>query len=138
MSEAAKRACKYVSVNPSRRMQIRSRLAFSYYQALSSLLNPVGYPPVPSPVCLISWALLRALQHDRDRIIHSRAFRRLEYKPQVFLNRTGDDLRTPITPTMEVAGISRGIAQALRVNEDLAERIALAHDLGHSPFGHTG
>jgi dGTPase len=77
-------------------------------------------------------------QRDRDRIIHSRAFRRLEYKTQVFLNGTGDHLRTRLTHTMEVAAISRNIARALRLNEDLAESIALAHDLGHSPFGHTG
>jgi dGTPase len=77
-------------------------------------------------------------QRDRDRIIHSRAFRRLEYKTQVFLNGTGDHLRTRLTHTIEVAGISRGIARALRLNEDLAESIALAHDLGHPPFGHTG
>jgi dGTPase len=77
-------------------------------------------------------------QRDRDRIIHSRAFRRLEYKTQVFLNGTGDHLRTRLTHTMEVAAISRNIASALRLNTDLAETIALAHDLGHSPFGHKG
>ncbi|MCC6235510.1 MAG: deoxyguanosinetriphosphate triphosphohydrolase [Verrucomicrobiales bacterium] len=77
-------------------------------------------------------------QRDRDRVIHSRAFRRLEYKTQVFLNGTGDHLRTRLTHTMEVAGITRNIARALRLNEDLAETIALAHDLGHSPFGHCG
>lgn len=77
-------------------------------------------------------------QRDRDRVIHSRAFRRLEYKTQVFLNGTGDHLRTRLTHTMEVAAISRGIARALRLNEDLTEAIALAHDLGHSPFGHRG
>src|SRR5712692_1727492 len=77
-------------------------------------------------------------QRDRDRVIHSRAFRRLEYKTQVFLNGTGDHLRTRLTHTMEVAGISRGIARALQLNEDLAEAIALAHDLGHPPFGHKG
>lgn len=77
-------------------------------------------------------------QRDRDRVIHSRAFRRLEYKTQVFLNGTGDHLRTRLTHTMEVAGISRNIARALRINEDLTEAIALAHDLGHSPFGHKG
>src|SRR5216117_1439169 len=76
-------------------------------------------------------------QRDRDRVIHSRAFRRLEYKTQVFLNGTGDHLRTRLTHTMEVAAISRNISRALRLNEDLAETIALAHDLGHSPFGHT-
>ena len=77
-------------------------------------------------------------QRDRDRVIHSRAFRRLEYKTQVFLNGTGDHLRTRLTHTMEVAGISRNIARALKLNEDLTETIALAHDLGHSPFGHSG
>src|SRR5215467_870601 len=77
-------------------------------------------------------------QRDRDRVIHSRAFRRLEYKTQVFLNGTGDHFRTRLTHTMEVAGISRNIARALKLNEDLAETIALAHDLGHSPFGHKG
>jgi dGTPase len=77
-------------------------------------------------------------QRDRDRVIHSRAFRRLEYKTQVFLNGTGDHLRTRLTHTMEVAAMARSIARALRLNEDLAETIALAHDLGHSPFGHKG
>src|SRR5437763_2565546 len=77
-------------------------------------------------------------QRDRDRVIHSRAFRRLEYKTQVFLNGTGDHLRTRLTHTLEVAGISRNISRALRINEDLTETIALAHDLGHSPFGHRG
>src|SRR5258708_5714866 len=77
-------------------------------------------------------------QRDRDRVIHSRAFRRLEYKTQVFLNGTGDHLRTRLTHTIEVAAISRGIARALKLNEDLTETIALAHDLGHSPFGHRG
>jgi len=77
-------------------------------------------------------------QRDRARIIHSRAFRRLEYKTQVFLNGTGDHLRTRLTHTCEVASVSRTIARALALNEDLAEAIALAHDLGHSPFGHSG
>ena len=79
-----------------------------------------------------------AFQRDRSRIIHSRAFRRLEYKTQVFLNGTGDHLRTRLTHTIEVASISRTIACALGLNEDLAESIALAHDLGHAPFGHAG
>jgi dGTPase len=77
-------------------------------------------------------------QRDRDRVIHSRAFRRLEYKTQVFLNGTGDHLRTRLTHTIEVAAISRNLSSALRLNTDLAETIALAHDLGHSPFGHKG
>src|SRR5882757_7526243 len=77
-------------------------------------------------------------QRDRDRVIHSRAFRRLEYKTQVFLNGTGDHLRTRLTHTIEVSANARSIARALRLNEDLTETIALAHDLGHSPFGHKG
>ena len=77
-------------------------------------------------------------QRDRDRVIHARAFRRLEYKTQVFLNGSGDHYRTRLTHTMEVAAISRNIARALGINENLAETIALAHDLGHSPFGHKG
>jgi dGTPase len=77
-------------------------------------------------------------QRDRARILHSRAFRRLEYKTQVFLNGTADHLRTRMTHTFEVASIGRTIARALALNEDLAEAVALAHDLGHAPFGHSG
>jgi dGTPase len=85
-----------------------------------------------------SHAYRTEFQRDRARIIHSRAFRRMEYKTQVFLNGTGDHLRTRLTHSIEVASISRTIARALRLNEDLAEPIALAHDLGHAPFGHSG
>ena len=77
-------------------------------------------------------------QRDKDRIIHSTAFRRLEYKTQVFVNHEGDYFRTRLTHTIEVAQIARVIARALRLNEDLTEAIALAHDLGHTPFGHSG
>jgi dGTPase len=86
----------------------------------------------------LSHAYRTEFQRDRARIIHSRAFRRLEYKTQVFLNGTGDHLRTRLTHSIEVASISRTIARALGLNEDLAEAIALAHDLGHTPFGHSG
>ena len=85
-----------------------------------------------------SHAYRTEFQRDRARIIHSRAFRRMEYKTQVFLNGAGDHLRTRLTHSIEVASISRTIARALRLNEDLAEAIALAHDLGHAPFGHSG
>jgi dGTPase len=79
-----------------------------------------------------------AFQRDRDRIVHSRAFRRLEYKTQVFVYREGDHYRNRLTHTLEGSQISRTITRALRLNEDLAEAVALAHDLGHTPFGHAG
>jgi len=77
-------------------------------------------------------------QRDRDRVIHSRAFRRLEYKTQVFVNHEGDHYRTRLTHSIEVSQIARTVARALALNEDLAESLALSHDLGHTPFGHLG
>ena len=82
--------------------------------------------------------LRTVFQRDRDRVIHSTAFRRLEYKTQVFVNHEGDYYRTRLTHTMEAAQITRTVARSLRLNEDLAEAIVLAHDLGHTPFGHAG
>src|SRR5260221_111656 len=77
-------------------------------------------------------------QRDRDRIVHSKAFRRLRHKTQVFVDPDGDHFRTRMTDTIEATGISRGVARALRLNEDLTEAIGLGHDLGHPPFGHAG
>ncbi len=88
----------------------------------------------PEPEC----DLRPAFQHDRDRILHSKAFRRLKHKSQVFLSPTGDHYRTRLTHTLEVAQIARTMARSLRLNEDLTEAIALGHDLGHTPFGHAG
>src|SRR2546425_962191 len=79
-----------------------------------------------------------AFQRDRDRIIHSAAFRRLEYKTQVFVNHEGDYYRTRLTHTIEAAQITRTVARALGLNEELAEAVVLSHDLGHPPFGHAG
>lgn len=83
-------------------------------------------------------SLRTEFQRDRDRIIHSAAFRRLEYKTQVFVNHEGDMFRTRLTHTIEVAQLARTVSRSLRLNEDLTEAIALAHDLGHTPFGHAG
>jgi len=77
-------------------------------------------------------------QRDRDKIIHSKSFRRLKHKTQVFITPEGDHYRTRLTHTLEVSQIARTIARALRLNEDLTEAIALGHDLGHTPFGHAG
>jgi len=88
----------------------------------------------PEPEC----AIRTCYQRDIDRITHSKSFRRLKHKTQVFLQPEGDHYRTRLTHTLEVARIGRTIARALRLNEDLAEAIALGHDLGHTPFGHAG
>jgi dGTPase len=101
------------------------------YAARSAVSRGRKYQETPHPY-------RTEYQRDRDRIIHCKAFRRLEYKTQVFVNHEGDHYRTRLTHTIEVAQIARSIARALMLNEDLAEALALAHDLGHTPFGHTG
>jgi dGTPase len=103
-------------------------------------LSPLAtrsYPPQrlrPEPDC----GLRTPFQRDRDRIVHSKAFRRLKHKTQVFVSPTGDHYRTRLTHTLEVAQVSRTVARALALNEDLVEAIGLGHDLGHPPFGHIG
>src|SRR5450756_2176883 len=112
-------------------LETRERQTLAPYAQLSADTRGRKFPEAPP-----DWRT--HYQRDRDRVIHSRAFRRLEYKTQVFLNGTGDHLRTRLTHTIEVAAIARNISRALQLNEDLTEAIALAHDLGHSPFGHKG
>ena len=107
------------------------RMTFSPYAAFSD--SSKGRER-PEEEC----AIRTAYQRDRDRIIHSKAFRRLKQKTQVFLSPEGDHYRTRLTHTLEVSQIARTLARAMRLNEDLTEAIALGHDLGHTPFGHAG
>jgi len=109
----------------------REKGFLSPYGCLSSESKGRLKPEAPSQ-------LRTAFQRDRDRIIYCNAFRRLKYKTQVFLSPLGDEYRTRLTHTLEVAQVARTIARAMRLNEDLAEAIALGHDLGHTPFGHGG
>jgi dGTPase len=108
----------------------RERTSLCSHAALSSETLGRLHPEEEHP-------LRTAFQRDRDRLIHSTAFRRLEYKTQVFVNHEGDYYRTRLTHTLEVVQIARSLARFLRLNEDLAEAMALAHDLGHTPFGHS-
>jgi dGTPase len=112
------------------------RVRASEREHLSPLAMP-SYPAVRAqdePAC----RLRTPFQRDRDRIVHSKSFRRLKHKTQVFIAPEGDHYRTRLTHTIEACGISRTVARALRLNEDLTEAIGLGHDLGHPPFGHTG
>src|SRR4030043_384704 len=112
-------------------LEEREKLILSPYGTLSSQTKGRQIPEVEC-------SLRPAFQRDRDRIIHSKSFRRLKHKTQVFLSPTGDHYRTRLTHTLEVSQIARTISKALRLNEDLTEAIALGHDLGHTPFGHAG
>ncbi len=118
-------------------MNIRQRIEAREYEFLSSFAAKSSESRgrrVPETPCEIR----TIYQRDRDRILHTKAFRRLKHKTQVFISPEGDHYRTRLTHTLEVAQISRTIARALCLNEDLTEAIALGHDLGHTPFGHTG
>lgn len=121
----------YVKVNIRQKTEEIEKNILSQYASFS--YNSKGRQ-LEEPQCDIR----TCFQRDRDRIIHSKAFRRLKHKTQVFISPGGDHYRTRLTHTLEVSQISRTLARALRLNEDLAEAISLAHDIGHTPFGHTG
>ena len=118
-------------MNIRERLEENEKMLLSPYAALS--VNTKGRKN-PAPKCEIR----TEFQRDRDKIIHSKAFRRLKHKTQVFIAPDGDHFRTRLTHTLEVAQIARTIARSLRLNEDLTEAMALGHDLGHTPFGHSG
>ncbi len=114
--------------------EMREAWEAEYLSPYASLSRDTLGRDVPEPLCDIR----TEYQRDRDRILHCKAFRRLMHKTQVFLAPEGDHYRTRLTHTLEVAQIARTIARSLRLNEDLTEAIALGHDLGHTPFGHSG
>ena len=118
-------------VSPRERQEKWEQEALAPWAAKAAESAGRDYPEEPDPV-------RTAFQRDRDRILHSKAFRRLKHKTQVFIDPEEDHFRTRLTHTLEVSQIARTISRALRLNEDLTEAIALAHDLGHPPFGHAG
>ncbi|MBI4491410.1 MAG: deoxyguanosinetriphosphate triphosphohydrolase [Chloroflexi bacterium] len=113
------------------RLEAQEEQLLSPFAARSARTRGRSFPEEEDP-------MRTAYQRDRDRIIHAKAFRRLKHKTQVFIAPQGDHYRTRLTHTMEVMQVARSVARALRLNEDLAEAIALGHDLGHTPFGHAG
>ncbi len=117
-------------------LHVRERLEKEEYTRLSPLAAKAAEATRPQPE--EESPVRTAFQRDRDRIIHSKSFRRLKHKTQVFIGPIGDHYRTRLTHTLEMSQIARTIARALRMNEDLTEAVALAHDLGHTPFGHAG
>src|SRR5438067_9983894 len=116
--------------------RVRERLEREEYSRLSPLAAKAA--EADRPRVEEASPLRTAFQRDRDRVIHSKSFRRLKHKTQVFIGPVGDHYRTRLTHTLEMSQIARTISRALRMNEDLTEAIALAHDLGHTPFGHAG
>jgi dGTPase len=120
--------------------EVASAFAARMQELEMRTLSPLATPSYPAareheePDC----GLRTPFQRDRDRIVHSKSFRRLKHKTQVFVSPAGDHYRTRLTHTLEVAQVSRTVARALRLNEDLVEAIGLGHDLGHPPFGHIG
>ena len=113
------------------RLEQREAETLASYAVRASESRGRSYPEAPP-------RYRTAFQKDRDRVIHTSAFRRLEYKTQVFVNYEGDHYRTRLTHTLEVAQVAKSITRALGLNDDLAETVAFAHDLGHPPFGHAG
>ncbi len=120
-----------MNINIRERFEKEEHEFLSKYAAFADQSKGRDYPEEESPMRTM-------FQRDRDRIIHSKSFRRLKHKTQVFLAPYGDHYRTRLTHTLEVSQIARSIAKAIRANEDLTEAIALGHDLGHTPFGHAG
>ena len=120
--------------------EVASAFAARMQELEAHILSPLAMPSYPAareheePDC----GLRTPFQRDRDRVVHSKSFRRLKHKTQVFVSPAGDHYRTRLTHTLEVAQVSRTVARALRLNEDLVEAIGLGHDLGHPPFGHIG
>ena len=120
-----------MNINIRERFEKEEHEFLSKYASFADESKGRQYPEEESPMRTM-------FQRDRDRIIHSKSFRRLKHKTQVFLAPYGDHYRTRLTHTLEVSQIARSIAKAIRANEDLTEAIALGHDLGHTPFGHAG